>query len=479
MKFSKDVKENEKILKERLASSDVVFFSFKVGNKDAFALYVDSITDKIQLGDLVIKPLSNFKGGLSLDKISQAVYSPSVSVCPTIEDAVNETVSGKTIVVIDKASAAITVDLLKYTSRAIAEPPTATVVKGPREGFTENLKTNMGLMRRRIKSESLKIENVQVGKYTKTDVAVFYIDNIADDSVVKEVLKKIKAINIDGVPDSSYIAKLIVNHKASIIKQVGNTEKPDILMAKMLEGRVGIIVDGSPIAITVPYLFMEDFQASEDYFQNTYRANMQRVIRFISIILAILLPSMFVSAQLFHLQIIPLNFLLTIVNSIKGIPLSPSFEMFFTLLIFEILNEASVRMPKYVGMALSVVGALVLGDTAVRAGIVSTPTIMIMALSGICLYTVPELVDTMSFLRLGYLIVAGSIGGFGIILLTCFLLIYLTSLENFDVPLLAPIAPLETKDLKDSAYMTFLNNMKTRPASLKPKNKVRQKNDDK
>ena len=183
------------------------------------------------------------------------------------------------------------------------------------------------------------------------------------------------------------------------------------------------------------------------------------------------------SAQLFHLQIIPLNFLLTIVNSIKGIPLSPSFEMFFTLLIFEILNEASIRMPKYVGMALSIVGALVLGDTAVRAGIVSTPTIMIMALSGISLYTVPELVDSMSFLRLVYLIVAGSIGGYGLILLSCLLIVYLASLENFDVPVLAPFAPLTTEDFKDSVLMTFLRDMKKRPKTLKPKDVVRIKND--
>ena len=241
---------------------------------------------------------------------------------------------------------------------------------------------------------------------------------------------------------------------------------------------MGIIVDGSPIVITAPYVLFEDFQSAEDYYQNNYRSNMARAIRFVSLAIAVLLPAAFVSAQLFHLQVIPLNFLLTIVSSIKGIPLSPSFEMFFTLLIFEILNEASVRMPKYVGMALSIVGALVLGDTAVRAGIVSTPTILIMALSGICLYTVPELVDSMSFLRLIYLLVAGSMGAYGLILVTAFITIYLTSMENFDVPFLAPFAPMVKEDFKDSFYMTFVPNMVNRPLTFKPKDKVRMKCDE-
>lgn len=478
MKFNLQLKKNQETLKERLSSSDVVFFEFKISNKNGLLIYDDPVTDKEGLGKLVVAPLSNYKKSPDIESICKHIFSPQAEVVYDVDTAVDSVVTGNCLLLIDGDDKAIKIDLLKYTSRGITEPPTSAVVKGPREGFTENLKTNIGLIRRRIKAESFTVEKITVGKYSKTDVSVMYLNDVADDNIVKTVIDRINKIDIDGAPDSSYIAKSIVEHKVALIKQVGNTEKPDILMAKILEGRVGILVDGSPIAITVPYLIIEDFQSSEDYFQNHYRANMQRVLRFISIVLALMLPSSFVAAQLFHLQIIPLNFLLTIVNSIKGIPLSPSFEMFFTLLIFEILNEASVRMPKYVGMALSVVGALVLGDTAVRAGIVSTPTIMIMALSGICLYTVPELVDSMSFLRLMYLIVAGSIGGYGMVLLTCFLFIYLVSLENFNVPVMAPFAPMKTADFKDTLLMTNLTSMKRRPLSIKPKNKVRMKNDE-
>lgn len=477
MKFTRDLDENRRILKKRLDSSDVVFFDFDLKNSKALIVYVDSVTDKDALGKLVITPTRELSNA-DAKEVSEKIFCPQAEVTDDVNDAVSQVISGKSVMLIDGDDHAVSVDLIKYTSRAISEPPTSAVVKGPREGFTENLKTNLGLMRRRIKNENFKVVNLSVGKYSKTEVSVIYLDDIADDGIVDEVINRIKNISIDGIPDSSYVAKFIVDHKIALVKQVGNTEKPDILMAKLLEGRVGILVDGSPIAVTVPYLLIEDFQSSEDYFQNHYRANMQRVLRFASILLALFLPSVFVSAQLFHLQIIPLNFLLTIVNSIKGIPLSPSFEMFFTLLIFEILNEASIRMPKYVGMALSVVGALVLGDTAVKAGIVSTPTIMIMALSGICLYTVPELVDSMSFLRLTYLFVAGTIGGYGLILLTCFLFIYLSSLENFSVPVLAPFAPMKTQDLKDTLLITDVTSMKNRPLSIKPKNKVRMNYDE-
>ena len=477
MKFLSALKDNQKAISEMTNAFDLVFFSFKIGKTTGAVCYLDTVCNKDLLGDRILRPLAGLKTRPTPDRICRAISFPSAKVAATVEDGVDGLLTGNALIMVEGGGFGVLVDLFACATRAITEPPTSSVVKGPREGFTENVRINLGLLRRRIKAKSLTVKSLTVGKYSKTEVLVVYVGDIADSKVAKDVIARIKAINIDGVPDSSYVAKMIVEHKRSIIKQVGNTEKPDVLMAKLLEGRIGILVDGSPIAITVPYLLIEDFQSSEDYFQNTYRSNMQRVIRLTSIMVAILLPSLFVAAQLFHLQVIPLNFLLTIVNSIKGIPLSPSFEMLFTLLIFEILNEASVRMPKYVGMALSIVGALVLGDTAVRAGIVSTPTIMIMALSGISLYTVPELVDSMSFLRLVYLVVAGCVGGYGLILLTCLLLVYLTSLENFDVPVLAPFAPLKKGDLKDTVLMTYLQDMKKRPVSLKSKNRVRLTND--
>ncbi len=472
MKFYKNLQKNVDFIKKQLKSQDIKYHEISVGEKKACVIYVDSITDKKTLEKNLLEPL--ISGGVfNFERISSKAFAAGIVPEKNPLKAVEELVKGKCLLLLDGETQALCFDFLQYETRAVSEPPTSTVMKGPRAGFNESLKTNLGMLRRRIKVKDLVIETSVLGKYSQTDVAVCYISSVADKKIVKQVLERLKLISIDGIADSSYIGKMIVEHKTSLFKQVGNTEKPDILAQKMLEGRVGIIVDGSPIALTVPYLFVEDFQSSEDYFVNYYRANMERALRILSIFIAVFLPAVFVSAQLFHLQLIPLNFLLTIVNSIKGIPLSPSYEMFFTLLIFEILNEASIRMPKYVGMALSIVGALVLGDTAVKAGIVSTPTIMIMALSGICLYTVPELVESMSVLRLVYLIVAGAAGGYGIMLLTALLIAYLCTLENFGVPALAPYAPLIKSDLKDGVYIDFISKQTYRPKVLKSKNKRR------
>ena len=474
MNISSDVNAVKARIKKRLDAFDVVYHNLKIKNTPVLCVFIEDICDKNAFSKDVLYYLLKAKTA-DPKKLKDSLPFSSVTESTSVEQAVSEILCGKVAVFFGGKMRALCFDLKKTETRAVAEPPTSAVMKGPREGFTENLKTNVSMIRRRLKTEHLRFEEATVGRLSKTQVVVCYLSNVADDKIVTAVKKKIAAIDIDSVADSSYIAKLIVEHKTSLFKQVGNTEKPDVLCAKLAEGRVGIIVDGSPIVITVPYLLIEDFQSAEDYFQNGYRANFARLLRVISIAFSVLLPCVFVSAQLFHLQIIPLNFLLTIVNSIKGIPLSPSSEMFFTLLVFEILNEASIRMPKYVGMALSVVGALVLGDTAVRAGIVSTPTIMIMALSGIALYTVPELVDSLSFLRLVFLFVGGSIGGYGIILACVFIIIYACSLENFDVPVLAPFSPLVRQDLKDAVNMTFIQNMLKRPRSLKPKDKTRMK----
>ena len=259
------------------------------------------------------------------------------------------------------------------------------------------------------------------------------------------------------------------------MKQAGSTEKPDIFCAKIAEGRVGLIVDGSPIALTVPYLMVEDFQASEDYYVPSSRATFTRILRILSLIVAIYLPAFYISAQLFKLQLFPIKLLLTISGSIRDIPLSPSLEMLLVLFVLEVLNEASIRMPKYVGMALSVVGALVLGETAVNAGFVSTPAIIIIAFSGIGLYAVPNLIEQTSVVRLAMLLVAGSVGTYGIILLTAFLLLYLVSAESFGVPILSPFAPVVPQDLRDSLVKYNLGSLDKRPKSFHSKNRRRLK----
>ena len=497
MKFKKSLKENLSFLKKKLSAQDVFFYEIKIGGKrDACLIFVDSLTDKAEAGRLLVNPLSQFAGNPTYAAVKNSLLSPERKEYTDTEEAIDDMLTGNTMLVIDGCTHVICYGLKKFEVRAVSEPPTSTVIKGPREGFNETLMQNMALirkkirthhlkmeclpvnlsmLRRRIKSPDLEVEMLNMGKYSKTAIALTYIKGVVQEGLVESVKERLAKIEIDGILDASYVSKFLNEKKSSLFKQVGTTEKPDILASKLLEGRIGIVVDGSPIALTLPYILIEDFQSPEDYYTSPYKATVARGLRALSVFLAVLLPGFFVAAQLFHLQLIPLNFLLTIVNSIKGIPLSPSFEMFFTLLIFEILNEASVRMPKYVGMVVSIVGGLVLGETAVNAGIISAPALMIIALSGICLYTVPELVQTFSLVRIIILILAGSLGGYSIILAGAFFLIYLVSFEDFKTPLLAPYAPMILHDKRDGFYKGALTSQKERPVVFKSPNKTRLK----
>ncbi len=473
MKISGKLDKDLNILKSLISSDDVIFTDVKAGEKNGVLIFVSDIVDKAVIGQLIMKPLSKLKGEVTEKNLSGKFLSPETETSSDTDYIADKIVSGSAALLIDGINKVFIFGLKKFDKRAIAEPPTSTVIKGPREGFVESLQVNVSLIRRKLKTPKLKFKYIKTGNYSNTDIALCYIDGIADKGILSVLEKKIKSIKIDAVLDSSYVSKFLGEHKTSLFKQVGNTEKPDILAAKILEGRVAVLVDGSPIVLTLPYLLVEDFQSPSDYYSSSYNATLARILRLAAVFISLFLPAFFVAAELFHLQLIPLSFLLTIVNSIKGIPLSPSYEMFFTLLIFEILNEASVRMPRYVGMVVSIVGGLVLGETAVNAGIISAPALMIIALSGICLYTVPELEQTFSVIRLLFLLIGGSIGIYGVLIASAALFIYLVSFETYKTPLLAPFSPLITKDLKDGIYKGFMIEQNLRPLSLKNANKKR------
>ncbi len=475
MLLTGNLKKDCEALKRTVDSDDIVFFSFLIDGVDATAVYSDTLADKNVIGKQVVEPLSELKSKPCETELLKSVTLPGAEKLCDISDAADKIVDGDVIILTDGLKFAISAKSRNPAVRAVTEPPTSSVLKGPREGFVENMHTNVSLIRQRLKTPFFRYKKLSVGKYSQTSVGIVYLSGVADENLVNALKEKIEKINVDGIVDSSYIIKCISDRKTTLFRQVGTTEKPDVLAAKLLEGRIAVMVDGSPIVLTVPLVLVEDFQSGEDYYINAYRANFSRFLRLSAVILAIYLPAFFVSAQLFHLQIIPLNFLLTIVGSIKGIPLSPSVEMFLTLFIFEVLNEASIRMPKYVGIAMSIVGALVLGETAVSAGIVSTPTIIIVALSGICIYTVPDLTETISVLRLIFLVVGGTFGGYGIILLSCAILTYLSGLDSFGIPYLAPYAPLIKNDLQDALTMSFYAETIKRPLTLKPENKTRKK----
>ncbi len=468
------LEKNIKGIKDVLTSQDIIVFEFQssAGKKFA-AIYADGIADKQLLGELVVKPLREVGRDAKLEEVKLLLASPEVKDCKKIKDGITEVSDGNAVLFVDGEKDFFVIGLKKPPGRSVAEPPTQVTLKGPREGFTEDIKVNLGLVRKRLKSEKLHIKMLKSGQRSDTAVALIYLDDVVKKGLPEEVEKSIADNEIDLIPDSSYIAQFISGSPKSLFKRNGTSEKPDIFCAKVCEGRVGIIVDGSPIALTVPYILTEDLQTAEDYYSVSYRSTILRILRVFSLMVGMFLPAMYISAQLFKIQLIPFQLLLKISSSISGLPLSPSVEMFFTLFVLEVLNEASIRMPKYVGLALSVVGALVLGDTAVKAGIISTPAIIIVAFSAICLYTTPDLVETTSTLRWIFLIISGSIGPFGIVLFAAFIICYLVTEQSYGAPLLAPFAPVVKSDLYDSMVKANIKNLKDRPRSYGTRNKVR------
>ena len=467
------LEKNIKGVKDVLTSQDIIVFEFEsLKGKKFAAIYADGLADKQLLGELVIKPLREVERDATLEDVKKTLASPEVKDGKKIKDAINEVSDGNAVLFVDGEKDFYIIGLKNPPGRSVAEPPTQVTIKGPREGFTEDIKVNLGLVRKRLKSEKLKIKMLKAGTRSETAVAMIYLDGICADGLPE---KQIAAHEIDIVPDSSYISRFISGKPRSLFKRNGTSEKPDIFCAKICEGRVGLIVDGSPIALTVPYMLIEDVQEAEDYYSLSYRATIIRVLRVFALVIGMLLPALYVSAQLFKIQLIPFQLLLKISSSISGLPLSPSIEMFLTLFVLEVLNEASVRMPKYVGLALSVVGALVLGDTAVKAGIISTPAIIIIAFSAICLYTTPDLVETTTTLRWIFLIIAGSLGPFGLAIFGAFLISYLVTEQSYGVPYLAPFAPIIKNDLYDSMVKANLYTLDKRPKAFNLKNAVRLK----
>lgn len=459
---------------------DFMHTPIQFGKQKAMLCYFYTLVDVGKLNDNVLMPLHDtFENKhVTIANLQEAILNNATTKIITSKElAVEELTKGAAILALEGEDVYLGLYAPKFDKRSISEPPTASVLKGPREGFIEDVGTNISMVRRRLKTENLVTKQLQLGRETKTTVVLVYLKNIASEHVVTHLEEKLQAVDIDGVIDSFYIQALLSKNGGQVFQRTGDTEKPDVLTARILEGRVGIFVDGSPLVITVPYFLLEDLQSADDYYMHPVRASMIRVIRLMGIILAILLPGLYVAVQSYHYRILPINFLISLLSSIEGLSFPPLLEILFVLFLFEILSEASLRMPKHLGMALSIIGALVLGDTAVQAGIISPPAVLIVAISGITLYTVPNQIGPSSVLRTLFTVIGGVIGFYGIMVGGIFIVAYLTSLDSFGTPYLAPYAPSIEMDKKDAIIKVNLQNMITRPQSIPNKNKVRMKHE--
>lgn len=456
-------------------SDDFKCRPLRVGDKNCLFAYLDGNIDKVLFEQDVVRPLKNAERLSSpyLENLQNTVaYSDEIKVVP-IENAPGEIALCDIAFFIEDDDNAYIFSLRKPSARAIGEPPTSSVMKGPREGFVEEIKTNTSMIRRRIKSPDLVMKSFQVGRYSATTVSVMYVRGIADENVVKTICEKISKIDVDGVVDSAYVLSFIQTRKNSFFLQAGTSEKPDVVGAKLLEGRIAIVVDGSPIVVTLPYLVFEDVQDGYDYYSGDWRASMIRVFRFLGAMLTIFLPGAYIALQTYHFQLLPLKFLMTLMSATTNIPFPPAIEMLLVMTLFEILNQASIRMPRYFGISLSVVGAIVLGDTAVKAGLISSPSVLVVALSAIGIFCVPDQVGAMSILRFLYLCISAVMGFVGIIILSLVIIAYLASLDNFGTPYLAPYAPRISPDLQDGLMKADSSSMELRPYSIPTANRRR------
>ena len=439
-------------------------------------LYNPDLTDSLLTGQIVraLEKCEDKKPTADA-LLESVVYIAESEVIYDAAEVQKSILGGDAVVIVDGTDGYLICSVKKWDKRAIAEPPTSTVMRGPREGFIEDVKTNLSLIERRLKSPSLAVEKMTIGRLSQTTVALVYLADVAAPEVVNAVRDKLKKIDIDALTDSHYIQPYLEERPFSIFHQTGVTEKPDIVTAKLLEGRVAIVVDGSPMVVTVPFMVIEDYQSSEDYYERPSLSTFLRILRLVSIFFAVLLPGFYVALQEYHYSMIPLRFLITVMTAVNGIPLPPLLEIMFVILLFEVIREASVRMPRAVGMAMSIVGALVLGETAVKAGIISSPAVMITALSSIALYVAPNQEGTLTLLRVAFTALGGLGGMYFMLVGMLYLVLYLCSIGGFGTPYLAPLAPFVPGDLKDSFYRASLLRMNERPKSIKNINPHRQK----
>ena len=478
--------ENEQYLKKQFSSGkELVIRRFFIKDIECMIAYVLGLNNVQNISNFILKPAMEYSGEIDKNKgvLDEIINKVCIVTEVVQEDSystiITELMKGKCALFVNNEAKALLLAVDEFKERGISEPPTSAVLKGPRSGFVENLKTNVSCIRKILGTSKLRSDILTVGRYTNTQVAILYIEGIVDKNVVDKVKRKIAKIDIDGIIDSYYITSFLEEHTDSIFKQVGSVEKPDIASAKLLEGRVAIVIDGSPIVLTVPFLLIEDLQNSDDYYSVHSRATMLRILRLIGLFITLLLPGTYIAIVLHHYKAIPLKFLITIINTTSGLPLTPFAEILFVLILFEILYEASLRMPSYLGLALSIVGALILGDTAVKAGLISPPSVMLVAVSGMTLYTIPEQSPQLSILRLVFTLAGGFLGLFGVVALFIYFLFYLNDFDSYGAPYLAPLAPFVKNDIKDSVYKVDIVHMKTRPRSFGGKNKIRLRHNDK
>lgn len=465
--------------------SDIVFREFIIGYKapvKAALIFVDGLIDKASIQDYILKSLTlearaaEPNDELRKDDVYKWIDESTISAAEkkqveNLDDVMSGFLSGDTALVIDGWDKALLIGTKGWASRGISEPDSEAVIRGPREGFTETIRINTSMVRRRLHSNKLKIEGRKMGTYTQTDVAVLYMDGVVNPKIVKEVQKRLDSVNeVDSILETGCIEQYIEDHPYSPFPQIQYTERPDKVVAYLLEGRVIIMVDGSPNCLIVPTVFIQFLQSPEDYYSRILMSTVLRWIRFIGVFTAVTLPALYIAITTFHQEMIPTNLALSISGAREGVPFPAFVEALAMEISLELLREASIRLPGAIGSTLGIVGALIVGQAAVEAKLVAPQMVIVVALTAIGSFTIPSFGASipLRLIRFPLMILGAIFGLYGVALGWIGILIHMISLKSFGYPYLEPLAPLRISELKDVLIRAPRWQMMTAPQFRKP-----------
>jgi spore germination protein KA len=488
--LSRDLQQNLALIRTTLHDSPdlkIRQFTFYMDQAwQAALVFIDGLVDTRVIHDHILQPLmvETYKTKDQPDRCrtkdltwieNHLITVNSLARVATVAETVKTILTGDTVLLVAGFTEGIQISSKGWEKRSIQEPDTEVTIKGAREGFIESIRTNTALLRRKVGHPDLTFETMLVGQKTKTDLAIAYIRGLARDELITEVKRRIARIDNDALLDIGILEHFIEDAPLSLFPTVNYTERPEVVAARILEGRVAIFVDGTPVVDTVPMLFMECFQTPDDYNYRWTFSTLIRWIRFLAYLFSMTMPALFVALSTFHQEMIPIPLLISISAAEEGTPFPPVFEVLIMGIIFEILREAGIRLPRPVGTAISIVGALIVGEAAVNAGLVGAPVVITIALTASASFVIPFQVEALTLIRFGLIGFAAVFGLFGILNGLLLILIHLAALRSFGVPYLSPLAPWVPDDLKDTVFRAPVWAMRRRPRSLEPLDATRQK----
>lgn len=482
--ISSKLSENLQRIKQLVGnSSDVIIRDFDMihSSVQVAAVYTDGLVDKNLAGFFLNRSLMIKKEQVTVSKENvfefiknNALTVQKIKIIRDWNELILSILSGDTVILIDGCTEAISGETKGGEMRGITEPTTQVTIRGPKDCFNESIGTNISLIRRRIASSNLWLETMRIGQETHTNIAIMYIKGIINEELIQEVKKRLNEIKTDRILDSGNIEHFIEDHTSSPFPTIYSTERPDSVAGNLLEGRIAILVDGSPFVLIVPTLFVQFFQSPDDY---SYRYNLAiflRILRYVSFFISLVAPSIYIAAITFHQEMIPTTLLISLASSREGVPFPAFVEALLMEATFELLREAGIRMPRAVGQAVSIVGALVLGQAAVQAGIVSPQMVIIVAITGIASFATPayDLAASARLIRFILMILAATFGFYGLTLGIIIIIAHLNSLRSFGFPYLAPFSPFILEGQKDAILRFPLKQLFTRQHLISQNDKI-------